>query len=154
MLSGHLVEQSFIIEQLHTARCQEEPLPKVGLFWGYREELYHHSVDVASGEDDGSFVNGRYDHVDYWPLLEQRHRHLRVYDYEEVPRGRVIFIKDRGRYRIMCDKALITPLYLGLIREVFDLHEEETEVLQDMHYTTDPDALAALFGGVEDEEPW
>lgn len=120
-------------------------MAKVGLFWGYQGRIYTHQVEVEEGHDDGRFVNGHYDHVDYWPLLSRKHRELAPFAYQDIPRGRVLFVKETETYRVLRDKKLSTDHYRGRIIEVFGLEEEPIEFMHDIHYTTDADELERLF---------
>mgnify|MGYP000141191908 CR=1 FL=1 len=122
-------------------------MPKVGLFWGYQKRLYTHIVEVEQGRDDGVFVNGLYDHVDFWPHLVRKHRELGLFEYEDLPRGRVIYCKETPCYRIICDKKLRTESYTQQIIDMFELVDVALEFMLDLHYTTDPEALDALFSG-------
>ena len=48
---------------------------KVGLFWGWRQHLYTHSVTLQDGDEDKHFINGQYDHVDFGPHLPDNTQH-------------------------------------------------------------------------------
>lgn len=118
---------------------------KVGLFWGWRQHLYTHSVTLQDGDEDKHFINGQYDHVDFWPTLTRQYTALSPFAYHDIPRGRVIFVKGTQTYRTICSRELHEPHYRQLILDAFSLHDCPVEYMNDVHYTTDPEALNKLF---------
>jgi hypothetical protein len=63
----------------------------MGIFWIDHGQLIITAVSLAEGVDDGSFVNGPYDHDLYDETVQCIHAHLRGLEYYRVPRGRVLF---------------------------------------------------------------
>ena len=106
-------------------------------------------LSVISPVDEGTALNGIVDaafaHIDTWPVLQRRHAELRVLEYEDVPRGRVLFLQRQKRFRVLMDKALFRPAIKAAIRKAFALPKARTEFKTDAHYTTDPAAIERLF---------
>jgi len=77
---------------------------EVGIFWFYRGDIQPVSIPHTLGEAYGEFVNGHWDHVTYWPQAQRRLRakysEIMKYDYEQVPRGRVIYRTSDGKFLI------------------------------------------------------
>lgn len=118
---------------------------KVGLFWVFKGELLTGAVPLSEGAEYGDAIHGQADHVDYWPKLQRLHSELRHLEYEEVPRGRVLFMKTTSRFCVYMDKVLHKPKIKAALIKEFALPKKRTEFLTDPHYTTDPQELERLF---------
>ena len=117
----------------------------VGIFWIDRGQLIMASVPLAEGVDDGLFVNGPYDHDPYWKTVQRTHTHLRDFEYDQVPRGRVLFNKAEHRFYVYLDKVLCKATIKRMIMAHFHLPLAMTIFQTDLHDTTDPDELDQLF---------
>lgn len=121
--------------------------PHVGIFWVFKGRLFKSSCPVKDGVAYADVINGQHDHVDYWLVLQEQNPELGPYEYENVPRGRVMFFKRRKQFRVLMDKRLHTPrIKQSLLRE-FSLPKSQTVFGLDPHYTTDPEELERMFGG-------
>jgi hypothetical protein len=118
---------------------------KVGIFWMFQGKLLPAAVPVSEGVEDTEAINGQADHVHYWLTLQRLHPELRNLEYEQVPRGRVLFLKEPKTFCVYMDKVLHKPKIKQALREEFGLPKARTRFLIDPHYTTDPDELAQLF---------
>lgn len=126
--------------------CAVAAEASVGIFWVEDKTIHAHAVPLSAGLNYGDCVNGPLDHVDYWPELERQHPRLRGREYFELPRGRVVYRRQEGRFAVLMDARLHDPALKAAVREHFHLPARKTEFEQDAHYTTDPKALRALFG--------
>lgn len=120
--------------------------PKVGIFWVFRGRLLSARGKLDDGVDSGHSIDSPKDHVSYWPVLQRRYREICTMEYEEVPRGRVVWVKQPSRFCVYMDKRLHTPRVKRLILQAFELPGPKTRFLVDPHYTTDPEELNRLFG--------
>jgi hypothetical protein len=102
------------------------------------------AVPLAEGVDDGLFVNGPYDHDPCWPVVQRTHTHLERVEYDQVPRGRVLFNKIESRFYGYLDKVLDTPMMKRMIMARFHLPRKHTVFQTALHYTTDPGDLNQL----------
>jgi len=68
---------------------------------------------------------------------------VRAYEYEDWPRGRIVFDRARDVFIIYADRKLMTPAMIARIATNFHLPEKRTEVKSDLHYQSNetPDAL-------------
>jgi hypothetical protein len=73
------------------------------------------------------------------------HANLRALEYDQVPRGRVLFNKTESRFYGYLDKVVDTPVMKRMIMARFHLPREHTIFQTDLHDTTDPDELDQLF---------
>jgi hypothetical protein len=70
---------------------------------------------------------------------------VRSYEYEDWPRGRIVFDRTRDLFLLYADRKLLTPATIARIKTQFHLPQERTEVQSDFHYqsTETPNGLGA-----------
>lgn len=119
--------------------------PHVGIFWWYQGAPIIASVPVAEGETSGGFINGPYDHLPYWRIVQAQYPVLRAFEYEEIPRGRVLYSMHDHRFHVYLDKVLLKTSITRILTNAFHLPRSHTDVQTDLHYTTDPEDLKKLF---------
>jgi hypothetical protein len=68
---------------------------------------------------------------------------VRSYEYEDWPRGRIVFDRSRDQFILYADRKLLTPAMIARIKKQFHLPTERTEVQSDFHYqsTETPNGL-------------
>ena len=68
---------------------------------------------------------------------------VRSHEYEDWPRGRIVFDRARDLFIIYADRKLLTPEMIARIATQFHLPEACTEVQSDWHYqsTETPNGL-------------
>jgi hypothetical protein len=118
---------------------------KVGIFWVFHEKLLAATWALQAGEEYGDAINGLADHVNFWPQFQKQNPELKKLDYQEVPRGRVLFSKTSQKFHIFMDKVLHKPKIKRAILKKFELPAAKTKFLTDSHYTTNPEELNRLF---------
>ena len=59
---------------------------------------------------------------------------MRSYEYEDWPRGRIVFDRSRDLYILYADRKLLTPATLARITTQFHLPPQRPEVQSDLHY--------------------
>ncbi len=117
---------------------------KVGIFWVFQGLPIVSAVLLHEGIDDGDFINGPYDHLQYWETVRRTIPALRTVEYDAVPRGRVLYKKAEGQCVVYMDKVLHRDAVKQVIRYHFKL-PVATPFLTDLHYTTTPEDLERLF---------
>jgi hypothetical protein len=68
---------------------------------------------------------------------------VRSYEYEDWPRGRIVFDRSRDLYILYADRKLLTLAMIARIATHFHLLVERAEVQSDVHYQSKetPNAL-------------
>ena len=117
----------------------------IGIFWIFKEKLLKLETALQNGSDYAGVIHSDINHIDYWPVLQRRMPELKQLEYEDVPRGRVMFFKRTKKYRVLMDKVLHTPRNKQLLLKAFNLPKAKTVFGTDPHYTTDPKELDRLF---------
>ena len=59
---------------------------------------------------------------------------VRSYEYEDWPRGRIVFDQSRDLFIIYADRKLLTPATIARLETQFQLPAERTEIQSDLHY--------------------
>ncbi len=112
--------------------------PSVGIWWFYYDDiLFADPIEVTKGLPYGDCVTGLSDHADYWDKLEVAGKlkllpPLLRSEYFNIPRGRVVFHKDTGRYTIL--HGGLKKRALNKIQNFFALPRELTDFDTDFHY--------------------
>ena len=120
--------------------------PRVGIFWIFKGKLLKSETALDGGAEYGDVVHSQHDHIDYWPVLRGQNPELKQLEYEDVPRGRVMYFKQTKKFRVLMDKVLHTPQNKQLLLKAFNLPKARTTFGTDPHYTTDPKELDRMFG--------
>jgi len=118
---------------------------QVGIFWmvlaGGLPHLLAASCPVSEAEPYGdcqTFGPGHYDIWSGWRrsrTLEGKFRAVAVaYEYEDWPRGRVVFDRAQNRFVLYTDRKLMRPDILSRIAARFLIPLAMTIVAADAHY--------------------
>ncbi len=124
--------------------------PAIGIFWvlierGGPPQVLEDRVSVDRGEPYGEFLTYG-GHYEYWERLsalgapELRRRGLPAAvvwsEYEEWPRGRIVFHRPTSRFIVYADRRLRPRPILGLVLARFGLQDHDVRVLDDPHYVS------------------
>ena len=108
---------------------------RVGIFWIYRGQIIADYVPWPDGDAYGEFMNGLSDHCTFWAEVQRRVPTLRSYEYEQVPRGRVIFNTGNKRFTVLGNARLMQDArQQALVLKEFQLSSQRTRFLFDEHY--------------------
>ena len=113
--------------------------PSVGIWWFYYDNiLFADPVEVAKGLPYGDCITGLTDHADFWDKLESAGELNKLppllrSEYFYIPRGRVVYHKDTGRYTVL--HGGLKKRELNIICKFFALPKEITDFDTDFHYT-------------------
>ena len=100
---------------------------------------------MDEGDESEGIVDSKFAHVEAWIALQKHHRELRALEYEDLPRGRVLYLKRANRYRVLMDRVLFQSHEKGAIFKVFALAKNRVSFAADKHYTTNRKELDRLF---------
>ena len=125
------------------------PPPHVGIFWQVWNRTYLHlitdSVPVDEAEAYGDFqTHGA--HAEYWEKLTAMTRKafrqeclpgvILITEYDQWPRGRVVFNRETGRFTLYADPKLQATGTIETIAAHFALPASRFDVQSDAHYRT------------------
>ena len=109
--------------------------PCVGIFWFIGDLLIIDSTAISAAEPYGNCMNHPMSHIDYWTEHQTLGDLPRDTEYEEHPRGRVVFNTKTGRYSFCADRCILRKKsVVRRIMKAMHLPIESTDVLTDGHY--------------------
>ena len=124
-------------------------MSKIGIFWVYKNTVIGKAANLAEGDQlIPGVVDSPDTHIYVWesdPEFRLPFSELREFEYQSVPRGRVIFFKNQSVFKIYMDKTLFSEANKKHILEYFDLAESKVIWETDSHYTTDQNEIDNLF---------
>ena len=108
----------------------------VGIFWIYQEQIFAKTVRVETIAPIAGYADSDFSHYTVWGEIVRRHPEVYLYEYEEVPRGRVVFNHNKAQYIVYAHHSLIKDKKKRtLITETFKLQEKTVLFKPDEHYT-------------------
>ena len=120
--------------------------PSVGIFWVVEAKrgeprLLAIGCTLEDAEPFGDFLTfgpGHYEIWKRWRASPDTDAALRIvvrtYEYEDWPRGRIVYDTSRERFTLYADRKLMTPKTITHIRSYFSLPPDRTVVESDFHY--------------------
>jgi hypothetical protein len=119
-------------------------VPSVGIFWRVGRALVIDRSTLADGEPYGDCIThatGHYERWQEWQALGGTRLVARGYplviastEYDEWPRGRVVYETLPSRFILYADRRLQHPKTIDAIKKAFGLGDVETVVRSDSHY--------------------
>ena len=109
--------------------------PQVGIFWIIDGDVVPFLTDASTVNPVGIFKDGPYDHYREWDKVARAFPAVARRGYDEVPRGRVIGVKDGFRIFVSPVDAK-NQVQIRQIMNAFSLPFGKTEVMADEHYVT------------------
>ena len=121
----------------------------IGVFWWCKDHVIGKARGLAEGERGLSYIIDSPDtHMDLWeqhPETIQLPNALRELDYQEMPRGRVVFDIKAKQSIVYIDKSLLNDEVKAAISEFFQLKPKQAKWRKDPHYTVDPWEIGRLL---------
>jgi len=126
-------------------RISKTAEPRVGIFWmiatSEGAQLLTASCALSEAEPYGDCLTFGPGHYQIWQGW-RRSRELSAsarnvvcdYEYEEWPRGRVVFDKLQARFILYADRKLLRPETIASIEGRFAIPADRTDVKTDSHY--------------------
>jgi hypothetical protein len=111
-----------------------KPEARVGIFWIVDGELLIDSTLLSEAEEYDDFRIHPRDHISVWETFQQNHTVPADIEYEEFPRGRVIYNTKTQRFRFLADKCILREK--SVVRKIMlALHlPRNTQLDEDSHY--------------------
>lgn len=116
-------------------------MAKIGIFWIYKDQVVGKARALAEGEENvPGLIDSPDSHVVLWEQtlgFHKRFPELLDIDYQQVPRGRVLFDRKLGKAVVYMDKVLHIAKHKAALSQFFQLDAATTIYRTDDHYTTD-----------------
>lgn len=114
-----------------------DAVPCVGIFWfvmcAGQPELLICSTRWPEAEDYGDFKTEPMAHYEFWPLLKRKLN--LIGEYEDWPRGRVVYDMRQDRFIVYIDRQLAGQPFKARLLARFLLPPEKTSFAFDAHYS-------------------
>ena len=107
----------------------------MGIFFLLGDQVLIESTSISDGEFCAGLVNHARGHEKFWEQLQADGLAPRDADYITVPRGRVIFSVQTGKYSLLLDRCILEqPKFVKEIRQRMNLPTHGLQASVDDHY--------------------
>jgi hypothetical protein len=121
---------------------------RVGIFWLFNDGLIFDSTPVSKAEPYGDNLGHATGHIDQWALLQQTGVVPPDIEYEQPPRGRVVYDKRQETFHLLADRCILDRKDLiAKIKEELHL-PKSTKMDSDQHYK----CFRCLYGRDDDDD--
>jgi hypothetical protein len=120
------------------------PTPQVGIFWRVDSVLVIDRSTVNEAERYGDCIThaaGHYERWEEWKTLGMAWLGASGYpnciastEYDEWPRGRIVYETPTRRFVLYADRRLQTPEVIDALKTAFGLNDSEVVIKSDPHY--------------------
>jgi len=109
--------------------------PRVGIFWLFGDRLLIDSTPVSAAEPYGDCLGHSKSHIDFWTEHQRLGDLPRDTEYEEHPRGRVVYNTKTGRHCLCADRCILRrKTVVERLIKTMHLPIEMVDTLTDSHY--------------------
>ena len=116
------------------ARSKKKIEPHVGIFWLVRGQLLIDSTPLDEAEQYGDFLTHSQGHAEVWEQYRQNGTVLPELQYEEDPRGRVMYNANTRQFTLLADRCILKRKALVTqIKNAMHL-PKDTKIGGDSHY--------------------
>ena len=121
-------------------------MASIGIFWVFDGKVLGERTPVSkASERIAGVLDSDAEHVSSWPQQQRINSALTAYEYQDIPRGRVLYQCNKKRYRVYLDKSLMTQPIKNAIADYFGFAVQHADWRCDLHYTTAPDQIGRLL---------
>ena len=109
----------------------------IGIFWYWNNKVIGiaHVFNLGDADSIG-LIDSPYTHIEYWKNVQSEYPELKAYEYEQIPRGRVIYDMNKDKVIVYMDKTLFPSRTASKIYDFFDIDSESAIPRKDPHYRT------------------
>ena len=109
--------------------------PHVGIFWVVDGKPLIDRTPIGGAEDYGDFKTHPRSHLDVWTLFQQKGTVPADVEYEEFPRGRVMFNTKTRQFTFLADRCILRDKSMvSTIMSAMNLPGKNTDKGTDSHY--------------------
>lgn len=110
--------------------------PRLGIFWILSDLSMCAFPEALTGDRNGPIAqDSERDHISTWPEVIRRHPAYRDREYEEIPRGRIVYHAKSGQFiAYVCDHYVNNTAIRKSLIKAFSLRGEKIRWTTDEHY--------------------
>ena len=125
------------------------PEPHVSIFWLFRDRLILDATPISKAEAYGTALGHTTSHIDFWTRQQHSGAVPTEVEYEEPPRGRVVFDGREQRFHLLADKCILGRReVVGQLMAAMNLPPGKTTEGRDEHYR----CFECLYPVADDDE--
>ena len=107
----------------------------IGIFWIYKSQIYSKSIKTNSIKSINGFIDSDFSHYQVWDEISSQNKDFYLYEYEDIPRGRVIYDVENTQYIVYANSDIINSAESkALIINAFNLKADSVLFQYDEHY--------------------
>ena len=112
----------------------------IGIFWFYQGELISKKLLILDSSSDSLGIHDSpFQHIHEWEnkhIFMPKHPELLGTEYQELPRGRIVYLNHKKLFVIYTDKACLNKEAKKQLIDSFCLPSSNTIFKSDPHYKT------------------
>jgi len=109
--------------------------PKIGIFWIHKSKIYLKSIGLDQVKVIDGFKDSDFGHYQVWDEMSAQNKELYIYEYEDIPRGRIVYNVNHGLFIVYSNEDIInSDEAKKLIMDAFGLNDEAVSFQYDAHY--------------------
>jgi hypothetical protein len=110
-------------------------LYSIGVFWIYKSQIYFKSIITDDVKAINGFKDSDFAHYQVWNELSSQNKDFYLYEYEDIPRGRVIYDIKSSQFIVYSNYDIInSDEAKALIIKGFNLRVDNVLFKNDDHY--------------------
>jgi hypothetical protein len=108
----------------------------VGVFWVYQNIVYLKTQKLDTIKSINGFKDSDLSHYQVWDEIKLQNNNFYIYEYEDIPRGRVVYDCNDKIFIVYCNPIFIDNINIkDSIIKAFDLPKNSYKFIEDEHYT-------------------
>ena len=106
----------------------------IGIFWLYENKSYIKTQKLKDIKAFNGYKDSDLSHYQEWNHIQLKNSKFYIYEYEDIPRGRIVYDCNNDSFIIYTNPDLINTANQQLICEAFNIDIEKSVILEDEHY--------------------
>jgi hypothetical protein len=107
----------------------------IGVFWIYDNQIFCETQNIKDIKPINGFIDSDLAHYQVWDSVKNQHPKFYLYEYEDIPRGRVVYYIEENQFIIYCNENILKQdISKKLILDKFQLLSKNFIFKKDEHY--------------------
>ena len=107
----------------------------IGIFWIYKNQIFFKTQKLKDIKMVNGFKDSNLSHYQVWDEIKNKHPKFYLFEYEDIPRGRIVYDTIENKFIVYCNKDILkNEVSKKLILKNFDLLNKKVVFKEDEHY--------------------
>jgi len=107
----------------------------IGIFWIYENKIFAKTQNLDEVKSINGFKDSDLSHYQVWDKIKNKHPKFYFFEYEDIPRGRIVYDVNKNRFIIYCNENILQDkISKKIILKKFDLINGQAIFKADSHY--------------------